>query len=518
MQTPEQKFELITRNLQEYLGGDRIKEVLAERDLNVYWGTATTGKPHIGYFVPMAKIADLLQAGCHVTILFADLHAYLDNMKAPWSLLKLRAKYYEAVIKAMLTSIGVPIEKLKFVFGTSFQLSEKYTLDVYRLTAITSVRDAKKAGAEVVKQVDSPLLSGLIYPLLQALDEEYLDVDCQFGGVDQRKIFTFAEKYLPVLGYKKRSHLMNAMVGGLSGSKMSSSDPDSKVDLLDSAESVANKLKKAFCEEGNIVDNPLLAFVKAVIFPVNTLGGHEYKFEVTRPEKFGGNVAYGTYDDLEKAFENKELHPGDLKAATAVALNKLLEPIRKIWEESKELQKLTLEAYPPPVPKITTEVSRLDLRVGKVLSVESHPERENLYVEKIDLGEETGPRTIVSGLAQFVSKEEFTGKLVVVASNLKPAKFAGVLSEGMVLAASNSDKTVVELLEPAEDSIIGEAITFEGFHSQPDAVLNPKHKIFEKVAVDFITSEECIALYKGVPFKTSDGPVTVKSLKGAHIG
>lgn len=46
---------------------------------------------------------------------------------------------------------------------------------------------------------------------LQALDEEYLKVDAQFGGVDQRKIFTFAEKYLPQLGYAKRAHLMNPM-------------------------------------------------------------------------------------------------------------------------------------------------------------------------------------------------------------------------------------------------------------------------------------------------------------------
>ena len=69
-----------------------------------------------------------------------------------------------------------------------------YTLDVYRLSSLVTEHDAKKAGAEVVKQVDHPLLSGLLYPGLQALDEEYLKVDCQFGGVDQRKIFTFAEK------------------------------------------------------------------------------------------------------------------------------------------------------------------------------------------------------------------------------------------------------------------------------------------------------------------------------------
>ena len=101
----------------------------------------------------------------------------------------------------------------------------------------------------MVKQVESPALSGLIYPGLQALDEEYLGVDAQFGGVDQRKIFVFAEKYLPILGYKKRAHLMNTMVGGLSGSKMSSSDPDSKIDLLDDAKTVKAKLGKAFCEE-----------------------------------------------------------------------------------------------------------------------------------------------------------------------------------------------------------------------------------------------------------------------------
>ena len=51
----------------------------------------------------------------------------------------------------------------------------------------------------------------MLYPGLQALDEEYLKVDAQFGGVDQRKIFTFSEKYLPKLGYTQRAHLMNTM-------------------------------------------------------------------------------------------------------------------------------------------------------------------------------------------------------------------------------------------------------------------------------------------------------------------
>ena len=62
----EQKKEFITRNLQEYLGDDKLTAILKERDLKIYWGTATTGKPHVAYFVPMSKVADFLRAGCEV--------------------------------------------------------------------------------------------------------------------------------------------------------------------------------------------------------------------------------------------------------------------------------------------------------------------------------------------------------------------------------------------------------------------------------------------------------------------
>ncbi|CAG8511354.1 11273_t:CDS:2 [Ambispora leptoticha] len=342
----QEKYDLITRNLQEVIGGEELLKILAERDLKLYWGTAPTGRPHIGYFVPMSKIADFLSAGVEVTILLADIHAFLDNMKAPLELVKFRTKYYEELIKALLESIGVPIDKLKFVVGSSYQLTEKYNMDQYRLCATVTEHDAKKAGAEVVKQVESPLLSGLLYPGLQALDEEYLGVDAQFGGVDQRKIFVFAEKYLPHLGYKKRAHLMNPMVPGLQGSKMSSSDVDSKIDLLDDEATVNKKLKKAFCEEGNITDNGVLSFVKSVLFPLGSLNGQTPKFVIKRPEKYGGDVTYTEYQSLEDDFRDKKVHPGDLKTSAALAINNLLGPIRKKWADNPEFAKLTEDAYP----------------------------------------------------------------------------------------------------------------------------------------------------------------------------
>ncbi|PAA91082.1 hypothetical protein BOX15_Mlig021276g1, partial [Macrostomum lignano] len=337
-----QKQQLIIRNLQEVVGLDRLKAKTAKHELSVYWGTATTGRPHVAYFVPMSKLADYLLAGCHVTVLFADLHAYLDNMKAPWSLLNKRTNYYETVIKGMLKSIGVPLDRLKFVRGTDFELGKEYTRDVYRIAAEVTVHDAKKAGAEVVKQVASPLISGLLYPCLQALDEQYLGVDAQFGGVDQRKIFMLAEKYLVNLGYSKRIHLMNPMIPGLTGGKMSASEADSKIDLLDSAESVSAKVAGAQCSPGAAEGNGVLSFLQYVVFPL--LGGTD-GLAIGSSKK-----RYAEFQQVSEDFASGSLTAEDLKGCVADSLNRLLGPVRKEFEESSELQQLLVDAYPKDQP------------------------------------------------------------------------------------------------------------------------------------------------------------------------
>ncbi|XP_077277830.1 tyrosyl-tRNA synthetase [Temnothorax americanus] len=513
------KYRLITKNLSEWLGDAKLKNILKERDLKLYWGTATTGKPHIGYFAPMSKIADFLRASTEVTILFADLHAYLDNMKAPWELLELRTQYYEAVIKAMLKSIGVPLDKLKFVKGTDYQLSKEYTLDVYRLTSLVTEHDAKKAGAEVVKQVSNPLLSGLLYPSLQALDEHYLKVDAQFGGIDQRKIFTFSEKYLPMLGYEKCIHLMNPMIPGLAGAKMSSSEEDSKIDLLDNPATIKKKLKKAFCEPGNITDNGVLTFCKHVVFPLFKDGE---VFNISRTAEFGGDVSLFKYEDLEAAFASQEIHPGDLKNAVEVYINRLLDPIRKEFEANSKLKLLASKAYPPQKQKAEAEITpaRLDIRVGKIVEVKRHPDADSLYVEKIDLGESNGPRTIVSGLVNFVPLNEMENRMVVILANLKPANLRGISSHGMVLCASVEEPIKqVEPLRPPTDSIPGDKIVIEGYEDGvADDVLNPKKKVWEKLQVDLVVNGNGIASWSGNPLLTSTGgKITCDTLKNVPI-
>jgi len=335
----EERLALIKRNTAEIIKEEELVELLKNKKHPVvYWGTSPTGKPHIGYLFPALKMADLIKAGFKLKILLADLHASLDNV--PWPILEKRYDYYSAVIPALLQAIGVDIKNVEFVKGSEFQLKPEYMFDVLRMSSFVSVHDANKAASDVVKQGDNPKLSGLIYPIMQAVDEIYLEADCQLGGTDQRKIMVLARENHPKIDYKPRIEIMNPLIPGLTaGGKMSASIEESKIDLLDDEKTVEAKINKAYCLEGDL-NNGLLPFIKYVIM-VMKKDYHE-SFLIERPEKFGGNKKYSGYEELEKDFAEKKLHPMDLKKAIAREINKILAPIRK---NKEKFDKIAKEAY-----------------------------------------------------------------------------------------------------------------------------------------------------------------------------
>jgi len=333
----EKKLELIKRNLQEILGEKELKDLLnSKKELSIYWGAMPTGSISIAYFFPMLKIADFLKAGLRVKILLADLHAALAGVS--WSILEKRYKYYERAIIGILKAIDVDIKKLEFVKGSEFQLAPEYFHDLLRLSTITTSNEAKHSASEVVKMGENPKLAGFIYPLMQALDEEYLKVDAQFGGMDQRKIMVYAREYLPKLGYKARIELINPIIRGLIGEKMSSSIESSKIDLLDNEETVKRKINNAECVAGD-PNNGIMALLRYFIFIIKK--DKNKRFVVDRDKKYGGNLVYSDYKDIEKDFIKKRLHPLDLKNAVAKEINLILEKIRR----DKMLFQLHKEAY-----------------------------------------------------------------------------------------------------------------------------------------------------------------------------
>lgn len=324
----EERLELIKRNTEEIITeGELIKLLKEKKNPVAYDGLTVTGPFHMGYLIPFGKMLDFERAGIKNIILIADIHSALDDLKAPWEELKKRSKYFKKCIE-----LGFPWKKKPtFVLGSSFQLSKDYVNDLLKISSFTTVKRATRAASEVCRMKNTKV-SELVYPLMQALDEEYLGVDIQLGGTDQRHILTFAREYLPKLGYKSRVEIMTSLMAGLKGPgiKMSSSVPESNIRVYDSEEDLKKKINSAYCPVGEIKDNPLIQLVQFLIFPIRK------KFKIERDEKFGGDIIFYNYKEFERAFISRKLHPADLKSSLFKELVDIFSRVRKYFEKHKD--------------------------------------------------------------------------------------------------------------------------------------------------------------------------------------
>jgi methionine--tRNA ligase beta chain len=169
----------------------------------------------------------------------------------------------------------------------------------------------------------------------------------------------------------------------------------------------------------------------------------------------------------------------------------------------------------PPKLSDTEDISRLDIRVGLIKSCRRHENADSLYIEEIDVGEEA-PRQVVSGLVKFVPLDQMQNRPVLLLCNLKPANLKGVRSQAMVLAASNEDHTQVELVDPPAAARVGERVTFAGFEGfEPEKAL--KKETLDIVLPELKSNADRVATYKGVPFTTSAGVCTVKTIANSGI-
>ena len=333
-----ERFNLIKRGTEEIITEGELKKLLEEKKHPVaYIGYAPTGRLHVGHLIPFLKIGDFLKAGFGFKFLIANLHAHLDDQKSPWSLLDARSVYYQELVDSVLRAMKIDTAKLQFVRGSDIQTNSEYILDVLRMSASTTLARTKRAASEVVRFGKEPKMGGFIYPLMQISDCVALGVDVAFGGIDQRGIYMMGRELLPELGHEKPNFVFTPLLPGLTGSKMSASDEKSKIDLLDDKKTIERKVNSAYCKEGELKDNGVMAFVEHFIFPFKD------SFKIERPEKFGGDHEYSKFSILKKDFEAKKLHPMDLKKAVARELNDLLEPVRKKFDKKKELLK---KAYP----------------------------------------------------------------------------------------------------------------------------------------------------------------------------
>ncbi|MBN1923253.1 MAG: tyrosine--tRNA ligase [Nanoarchaeota archaeon] len=326
----EEKLELVKKNTIDSMGLEELKTKLESKKVSAYIGRAPTGSLHLGHIIPLSKVFDFQKAGIKTKILIADIHAALDDLKAPWEQIGLRTEFTKKCIELSLPWV----EKPEFVTGSDYQLSKNYQMDIFKISTLTTITRAKRAASEVTRMKD-PKVSELIYPIMQALDEEYLKVDMQFGGIDQRHIMAFARDYLPKIGYSPRTELMLPLIVSLKGPgvKMSSSIPETIIKVYDSEESIKKKIQNAYCPIGDVKDNPVTQMVQYLVFPINNA------LKIERPAKFGGDASYKDYNSFEKDFTAKKIHPMDLKQALTSDLIKMFSKVRKYFEKNTSILK-----------------------------------------------------------------------------------------------------------------------------------------------------------------------------------
>ncbi len=325
-------YELITRNTVEAVTDEEVRTLAeAPAGKRAYVGYEPSGVLHLGHLLTANKLIDLQEAGFEIVVLLADVHAYL-NGKGTFEEIQATAER----MREQFIAYGLDPEAVEFVYGSSFQFDEEYVLDLEELSVATSLNRAQRAMAEL-QSGETVSVSHVLYPLMQTLDIEYLDVDLAVGGLDQRKVHMLAREGLPELGYHARPCIHTPILADLTTGvgKMSASSGVT-ISMEDSTERIDDVVQSAFCpptrdpdpdEEGRERENPVLELFQYHIFP---------RFEavtVERPDEYGGNVTYETYEALATALDTGELHPADAKSALSRYLDELVAPGRRRLEE-----------------------------------------------------------------------------------------------------------------------------------------------------------------------------------------
>ncbi|KAM7193800.1 tRNA synthetases class I (W and Y) domain containing protein [Rhypophila sp. PSN 637] len=428
--TTAERLDLITRRIptRDVWGLDLIKERMDDdsklRTLRTLWATSPTGRPHVGYFIPLLKMVEFLAADVEVVIYLLDVYSFLDNVKYSMEQVLHRMEYYKYTVHAMFEMLlGRPISSnidchvgkkdshatsagVKFFQESTLHFKDGFIKDQWRLWAVTPQQAVRESWD---RAYNPDMLSPMLCPGLQSLAEEWLQVDFQFGGADQRGIFTYAERFLPQLGYSRRAHLMNPMLPNLFGDKMSSSHPPhTKIRLLDDEHTVKDKVAKAHERSVAAIDNiensigtsndvviekdnenGILATLRDILIPISQLQDEgivssSSQIATTSPEsnesedekkrslcpRFttpdapkgsvftvtinktadGGEeekrVHFKSFEEILSALKDKTLDMDVLVLNIANAIDSLMRPLREAYERNENWQKEDRLGYP----------------------------------------------------------------------------------------------------------------------------------------------------------------------------
>ncbi|MBI2126893.1 MAG: tyrosine--tRNA ligase [Thaumarchaeota archaeon] len=343
----EEKIELISSPpIEEIVVRDDLRKLLeTNHHPSHYIGLEISGLLHLGsLMVTGFKIRDFIKAGIKCRVFLADWHSFINSkFGGDWEKIKVAAKYYEEAFKFFCPGVEI-------IHGSElYHNNDEYWRNIVKFAReITLARVTRCLTIMGRSEKESLDFGKYIYPAMQAVDIKAMDLDIVHAGMDQRKVHMLVREVFPKLGWKVPVAVHHHLLPGLGepvkagldedtradtliSSKMSKSKPWTAIFVHDAYEQIKEKTKKAWCPEGIVENNPIAEIAKYLLF-------HEFKsLNVERPAKFGGNVTFGNFEELEAAYLQKKLHPVDLKNAVADGVEKMIAPVREHFEKRQEL-------------------------------------------------------------------------------------------------------------------------------------------------------------------------------------
>ncbi|MHA2087959.1 MAG: tyrosine--tRNA ligase [Promethearchaeota archaeon] len=350
--TLDEKIDLLKEVGEEIIEINELRELIQwkiknNEEIYAYDGFEPSGNIHIAQGLLRAiNVNKITKAGVRFKFLVADWHA-AANKKFGGNLevIKKVGDFFIELWKVC----GMDLTKVEFLYASDLVKEPQYWELVLKIGIETTLNRILRC-TQIMgrKESDKLYASQILYPLMQTADIFYLPADiCQLG-LDQRRVNVLAREVAKKLDRPKPVAIHHHMLMGLTKPpkteltgvdravefKMSKSDPDTSIFMLDGPTDVKRKIDKAYCPPKQIAENPILDYCKYILFELLD------NFEIERPEKYGGNVEYSSFEELERDYENGKLSPTDLKPAVIKYLNQFLTPVIEHFENNAHAKKL----------------------------------------------------------------------------------------------------------------------------------------------------------------------------------
>ena len=305
---------------------------------------------HIGTgLVCGTKIKDMVEAGSHFIIFLADWHSMINNkFGADMEKIEIAGEYF----KHCFTALGLTEDKIEYIWASELAAKPDYWERVIRIAKATTTARALRALPIMGRDMGSKEVetASLFYPCMQAADIFEMNLDIACAGIDQRKAHILAREAGEKLKYGKPVAVHTPMLMGLAGqqgsesgtydedqklssviaAKMSKSKPENTILLHDPPDVIEEKLRKAYCPPKIVDGNPIIEYYRLLAFP------NRKSIKLVRDQKYGGDLEFTAFKDLEDAYKKGDIHPQDLKRAIGTILSELLAPVREYFDRHPE--------------------------------------------------------------------------------------------------------------------------------------------------------------------------------------